>query len=89
MRKIIILKLVILLAIIISCCYGYFRYYNIKSDITILELSIKKTKVDIERANNEIEITKENIEKLKKEKADSIWELDSWKRMKEKIEKAL
>lgn len=89
MRKIIIVKLVILLIIIVSCCFGYFKYYNIKSDITILELSIKKTKVDIENANNKIEITKDNIEKLKKEKKDSIWELDSWKRMKEKIEKAL
>ena len=54
-----------------------------------MRLNVQKVKQDIKKANNDIEATKENITKLKETKKDSMWEYDTWKRMKEKIEKAL
>ena len=89
MKKLIILKLVILLAIIVSCCFGFFKCFNIKNDIVLMRLNVQKVKQDIKKANNDIEAAKENITKLKETKKDSMWEYDTWKRMKEKIEKAL
>lgn len=89
MKKLIILKLVVLFILMVSCSFGYFKYHNIKHDITLLKLSVKQTKQNIKRTNEEIEEAKANVKTLKETKEDSVWEYDTWKQMKEKIENAL
>lgn len=89
MKKLIILKLIIVLILIASCDFLYIKYYNTKKSNDQLRYEIKKAKINIDKSNMDIEITRANVDKLKEEKKDSIWELDSWKLMKEKIEKAL
>ena len=89
MKKLIILKLIIVLVLIASCDFLYIKYFNIKNDNDELIYEIKKAKLKIDKANLDVELTKASVEKLKEEKKDSVWELDSWKLMKEKIENAL
>lgn len=89
MRKLIIVKLVLIIIFTGLCGFFYVNYYDMKSNNDKLEFEIKKEKMNIEKSEADIEITKTSIEKLNDEKKDSIWELDSWKLMKEKIEKAL
>lgn len=89
MKKIIIVKLVIILILVISCNILYINYFNMKKNNEELRFKIQKTDINIEKTNTDIDISKAIVEKLKAEKADSVWELDSWKLMKEKIENAL
>ena len=89
MKKVIIVKLIILIILIALCVFMYIKFYNTKNSNKALKLEIKTTETDTKLATEEIEVTKTNIEKLKEEKKDSIWELETWKLMKEKIEKAL
>lgn len=89
MKKLIVIKLVLIIVLIIACGFLYVMYFNTKNNNALLKLEIESVKVNTKKANNNIEMSKINIEKLKEEKKDSIWELDSWKLMKEKIERAL
>lgn len=89
MKKLIVARLLVILVLIALCDFMYIKYYDMKNDNARLRFEIEKTKLNIKNSNTEVNIAKSNIEKLKEEKKDSIWELDSWKLMKEKIEKAL
>lgn len=89
MKKLIIVKFIIVLILIASCDFLYIKYSNTRRSNDELRYEIKKTKMNIDKANLDVELTRANVEKLKEEKKDSVWELDSWKLMKEKIENAL
>ena len=89
MKKLIVVKLLVILVLIALCDFMYIKYSDTKNNNEKLKFEIQKTKMEIKTANTEIDLSKTNIDKLKEEKKDSIWELDSWKLMKEKIEKAL
>ena len=89
MKKLIILKLVLIIVFIAIGDFFYIKYYDLKMENDKLKFEIEKTTLNIEKANTDVEITKKDIDKLNEEKKDSIWELDSWKLMKEKIENAL
>ena len=89
MKKLIVVKMIITIILVLACGFLYYKYDEAKGKNEILKLDIKKVKTSIEVDKKDIEITTKNVEKLKEEKKDSLWELDSWKLMKEKIEKAL
>ena len=94
MKKAIKIVLIIFLAclLVIGAGAGYHMYKDYgkaQSEVSALEVSKKEAAERVEKQSAENETLSENIKTEKENNQESIELLESWERIKEKLQKAL
>ena len=69
--------------------YSFYELDNINKKNTTLKKAYNKISDDIKKIENENNTYNSEINNLKESNKDKVWELETWIKAKEKLEKAL